>query len=671
MRIQQNSPNENITNPNQSENTTKGTQTGIRAKQNRLSTIATKEGKKGLIQTKKALYAAKQSPIKSKNTPKTKGEPIKAVTTGEYNIIAQGDKIFIELCNDEMEDDKTKELSKSLSDIREYIAARYNWNAIVKMMKFCAQNDPDFTYKVPTNLAGTTQDNQLIMPDAGMLSIVRMQLEHALTEAKAGFTEYSEILGKVDAEPGNYFATKIMCEPSKNDLLNEEDNHTMKDEQGQKIQVPKMNASPAVLYKNLRALVLARNGLWSDKQNVTNLVGLRRKLAEDITKYDDSLIVCWVDEQGTKHAKVYAATTEPGEISNHRQMTAQTLTMEPGYHDTRQPAGRTSKFLVRNKNNSEVLKFAKDDTDGFNFHDGGNDRVSIEGVYEKGLSHKRYAKTENDFAVNLLYVQAFKILSRWGKNQDKKAYDYLKDMKEAEPYKFQELKDGKASLKKDSEKKATTKEIAPMKTYIAHKYSKDEAGKENFVRIIQSVDSGFQKPKNLATLKEADLKKLITDEHIKGILKKQANYFADISNIDGKPGTSYLDILDGKTDKLTKLKALAKKDFPEIEAIFKKLKDTYKVNDSRIKYLKNLKPGTHQERKYYNQAGINTDQSTKINQDVAGWSDGCQVVFGPEKFYEFWSDVTDKATDTKQRRWYYTLIDEESFKTTTKQGTSK
>lgn len=662
MKTQQSSPNENV----QSNFASQGMQTTAGTRKRGLPAISTKEGKKGIVQAKQTLHTAKQSVVKSKNTHQTKEDPAQSVITTDYNIVYQGGKFVIELCNSEIEGEKTKELNKSYDTIRKDIASKYNWNAIVGMMKFCAQNDPDFTYKIPTNLSGTEQDNKLIMPDAGMMSIVKLQLENALTNAKAGFMDYSKVLGKVDAEPGNYFATKIMCEPSKEALMNEEDNHQMKDEQGQQIQAPDMNASPQELYKNLRALVHARNGLWSDKANVTNMVGIRRKLDKNVTKYNDSLIVCWIDAKGTKHAKVHAATTEPGEISDHRQMTAQTLTMEPGYHSTKQPGGRTSQFLARNKNNSETLKLSGDN--GFNFHHGGNENVDIKGLKDGGLSSSNTTKTEDEFAVNMLYVQAFTILTRWGKKQDKKAYDYLKEMKEVELYKFQEMKDGNISLKRDSDEKAVTKEIEPLKTYLAKAGAKDDKGREKFVRIIQSVDGQFQKPENLAELKEADLKKLITDEHIKGILEKQMDYFAEIGEIDGRPGSSYINILDGKMDKLTERKAAAEKDYPAIEAIFKELKETYKIKESKINYLKGLRPGTQNERNFYNQAGKNADQSAKVDQNVGGWSAGCQVVFGPEKFYEFWSDVTDKATTSGQRRWYYTLIDEESFKTTTKQG---
>ena len=147
------------------------------------------------------------------------------------------------------------------------------------------------------------------------------------------------------------------------------------------------------------------------------------------------------------------------------------------------------------------------------------------------------------------------------------------------------------------------------------------------------------------------------------------NYFAEAKDIDGKPGPSYLDILDGKTDQLTKLKSNAQKDYTTLEAVFKKLQDTYSVKDASINYMKQLKPGTQNERESYDKkTGTNTDHSTKIERNVSVWSEGCQVVFGAEKFYEFWTHVTDKATTTKQKRWYYTLIDEESFKTTTQQG---
>ncbi len=660
MKIQQNENGPDATTaPGTPQSTSKNTQTATRSRNRAmLSAIRTKEGRKGLIK-------AKQSVVKSKHTNKTKKPPSRTVATSDYDITYQGGTFSIELCHDELEELEIKKIERSYEDIRKHLANNYNWNAIVKIMKFCSKNDPDFTYKVPTNLSGTEQDNKLIMPDAGMFSIVRLQLDHALTNAKAGFSEYSEVLDSITEKiPEPDFITQIMCEPSQNDLMNEEDNDQMKNERGQQIPIPQMNASPDVLYKNLRALVQARNGLWSDKANVTNIVGIRRKLSKNETEYDDSLIACWVDAQGTKYAKAYSATTEPGEINNHRQMTAQTLTVIPGYHFGRQPAGRTSKFLARNAGNSKTLKFVDDP--GFNFHHGGE---RFEGKKKNGLTSERQSKTDQQVAINLLYVQAFTILSRWGKKQNVNAYDYLEEMKDIELYKFQEMKDGKVDMKRDSDKEAVSREVESLKTHLAGKYAAEGANRDDFVRIIQSVDSEFKKPEKLAELKAADLKKLITDEHIKGILKKQMNYFAEAKDIDGKPGPSYLDILDGKTDQLTKLKSNAQKDYTTLEAVFKKLQDTYSVKDASINYMKQLKPGTQNERESYDKkTGTNTDHSTKIERNVSVWSEGCQVVFGAEKFYEFWTHVTDKATTTKQKRWYYTLIDEESFKTTTQQG---
>lgn len=33
---------------------------------------------------------------------------------------------------------------------------------------------------------------------------------------------------------------------------------------------------------------------------------------------------------------------------------------------------------------------------------------------------------------------------------------------------------------------------------------------------------------------------------------------------------------------------------------------------------------------------------------------GCQVVFGPEQFYKFWDETTNKSEESGQKRWYYT-----------------
>jgi len=45
-----------------------------------------------------------------------------------------------------------------------------------------------------------------------------------------------------------------------------------------------------------------------------------------------------------------------------------------------------------------------------------------------------------------------------------------------------------------------------------------------------------------------------------------------------------------------------------------------------------------------------------VSSNVSGSSHGCQVIYGGSNFYDFWWNTTNKADDSGQRRWYFTLI---------------
>ncbi|HRW63421.1 MAG TPA: DUF4157 domain-containing protein [Bacteroidales bacterium] len=574
-------------------------------------------------------------------------------------------------------EEKTQEVSKNVTTIRQWILDNYNWNGIIRIMKYVSDESTKFHYTIPDDLSGTTDDDLKIIPDEGIFAIIEIQVDNNINGVDITNDNYESFMNGVDGMPGDKFA-EIMGEEDKNAIRNEGDNTNIIDEEGNEIEIPVFNsANEETLYEFFKDITLARNGLWSKNENITNIVSLRRAIDENETQYNDTIAVCWISKDGDtekKNAKIYTATTEPGEIDDHRQLVPQTLTMELGYHKGRQPGGRTSQALIQDKGNSDKVNYYDGDTT-MNFHHGGNGDVNLLGMSTSGLSTDYVSTEEEEFEINTLYVEAFRILTQWGKKRDVKAYEYLKDWKEAVKYEFTEIKDGKVKFKKNGTDDIIERDINGIKDYIANKYSVNNENKDILVRIIQSVDNTFIIPENIYDLGKDELKELITENHVKGILEKQMNYIKDVGDIDGKPGKSYISILDGEMETFDFMHGKALTDFNDLEDVFTDLKDILgdDVAKDKIDYLKDLEPGTITEREMYEGdnsiTGENTDGSQTIEQDVDAWSEGCQVVFGPEKFYEFWGHVTDKAMDSGQRRWYYTIINLETQETTTEETT--
>ena len=577
-------------------------------------------------------------------------------------------------------------LKKSITYIRDYIIRNYNWNGIISIMKFLSNESTDFHYVVPTDLSGTISDDVKIIPDEGIFAIVEVQVNNNINGADITNENIQDIMDGVDGLPGDKFA-EIMGEDDKNSIRNEGDNTNLLDEEGNEIEIPEFDsASEETLYDFFEDITKARNGLWSSAENITNVVGLRRAIDDNVTKYNDTMAVCWISKDGeeeVKNAKVYASTTEPGEIDDHRQLVPQTLTLELGYHKGRQPGGRTSQVLIQDKSNSDTVKYYSGDST-MNFHHGGNEGANISGMSTAGLSSDYISTGEKEFKANVLFIEAFRILTQWGNEKDIAAYEYLEDWKEAKKYVFSEIDNGKIKFKQFKSDVEIERDVDKIKDYIVGKYSGSNDDKDNFIRIIQSVDETFTQPENIYDLEREDLKNLIEDNHVQGILEKQMDYFKDDDGIDGMPGATYLDILDGELETFDYMHKKALTDFEYLRRVFKVLRKIFNDDDltpilgedtveDKIDYLKNLKPGTITERGLYEGdnsiTGENMDGSQTIEQDVDGWSEGCQVIFGSEKFYEFWGHVTDKALDSKQRRWYYTIINLETQETTTEETT--
>ncbi|WP_299313590.1 hypothetical protein [uncultured Aquimarina sp.] len=51
----------------------------------------------------------------------------------------------------------------------------------------------------------------------------------------------------------------------------------------------------------------------------------------------------------------------------------------------------------------------------------------------------------------------------------------------------------------------------------------------------------------------------------------------------------------------------------------------------------------------------------EIDDNVSGWSTGCQVIPGVQEFFHFMYDITKYVNTTNQERWYYTIIESSSL----------
>ncbi len=129
-------------------------------------------------------------------------------------------------------------------------------------------------------------------------------------------------------------------------------------------------------------------------------------------------------------------------------------------------------------------------------------------------------------------------------------------------------------------------------------------------------------------------------------------------------GNTYLSLLNAEIPADGALAQLANIDYARMTALFKLFDGGNPVlNNTRRNYVKKIITQTLIERAKFIESealkGLEVS-GNKIKDLVGTWSILCQVVFGPEMFYEMMEFALGNALETGQRRWYYTLIDEAS-----------
>jgi hypothetical protein len=342
-------------------------------------------------------------------------------------------------------EEREQTIARNITAIKNWILNRYNWNGIINIMKYVADNSTNFNYTIPSDLSGTTDDNDKIIPDDGILAIVEAQVSDNINGDDITNDNYESFMNGVDGLPGTLFAG-IMGEESLNSIRDEGDNNSMTDSEGNDIEIPDFSsADEETLYDFFKAITIARNGLWSENENIVNLTGLRRALEtseeeDHEVQWNDTMAASWIsnDEEGNeiKQCKTYVATTEPGDRDSARMITPQTMTVLLGLHQSRQPGGRTKNFAIRGSDEDNNVYDFDNETwmAGINLHPGGMDGyiggMEVTSDELDGFSGESGAMSDNDFNDNVKLIEIFHILSKYGKDKEKSAYDYLKEEKE-------------------------------------------------------------------------------------------------------------------------------------------------------------------------------------------------------------------------------------------------
>lgn len=566
----------------------------------------------------------------------------------------------------------------SIEKSRTYIVNNYNWNGIVKLLHFAAKQNKE-TYLPPTNLKGLEEDNLLIVPNNAIKNIIKVQLTRQLKKTPPSSRNLNAILKSIDGLPGRGFINNII-KKKRVEFFNETSNKSFKDIfSNNKITIPWVDDKEDVLYGFFRNIVHIRNGLWSDNQGIVNVIGLRRVLNKmSKTQYNDGIAVCWKTKNGKKKVELTLATTEPGNRFRYRQLTSQTVTLVAGYHNTRQPAGRT-RNAIKQSANAGSLSWCEGDTT-MNFHQGGskfdfpnNDKYwltqhGIDGSIQKGFSTNKFSE-EQMFELNVLLSKIYLMLSQYGGDKTEAPFQNLKKMAASKPMRIESNQDGIISVVQDGQSKKKKINIQEVKKWLVDYWYHKRLLPENRLKIftiLQDISSLTDSQiKQWKKLSKAQVLTKIDDQMVTNIIKKQIQFFPKLDDIDGKAGpTFYKTIVDIRPSIVN-----AKTDFPELESRINQLSNFPLTKLSLLQ--KRLKTGMK----------INTDNNranvkkhtryddvakTKVIQNVSVgvWSAGCQVIYDTEKFYNFWTKLLERAQASGQRRWYYTLIDATGWKKT-------
>ncbi len=589
-------------------------------------------------------------------------------SNSQVNIV--GESIVIKLTKNGESKEKTIPINSS----RQFIVENYNWNSIVKLMHFVYKKNKD-QYTSPTQLKGIIEDDVLIIPNKGIQYIIQLQLANQLKKKPLKNSSLNSILKPIDGKPGLKFINGIIGK-KRSVFFNESTNKSFVDIfSNNKITIPSVKDSQDKLYSFFRSIVHARNGLWSDNQGVVNVVGLRRVMDKmSKTRYNDGIVACWKDKNGQAHVELNIATTEPGNRFSRRQLVPQTMTMLAGYHNLRQPAGRTRNAMKQSANAGSVT-WCKGDTT-MNFHQGGNKlgfpsntwlaNYGLDSSVQTGFPNRRLNESEI-FKLNKLLSNIYLWLSKYGADKSMAPYQYCKKLADSKPMRIEKINNGKVTVTQTGKNQKKIVDVLEVKKWMVNYWYHKRLRPENRMKIFTIIQriSGFNKKQieRLEKMNKTQILSEIKDEFIVDIIKKQIEYFPNLSDIDGKAGPTFYKVIEGIRPSI----AQAKKDFPKLEKLINQLNELplRNVPSLQSKLKKGLKINTDLNRanvKNHTRYDEVLEVNIIANATVGLYSAGCQVIYDTEVFYDFWCKLLDRAQKSGQRRWYYTLIDATGWK---------
>lgn len=256
----------------------------------------------------------------------------------------------------------------SIDSSRKWILSRYNWTGIILLCRLLADQTELISFSPPSALQGTSADDLVLLPDEIIAYLIYLQYNHVLCNQ-------GETVNYVDGKPGNgtlfdLFGYKegrisFMVQTK----LAETDPILLKLD----IFDPKVReAFPDLVYDEIRKVVRRRNGLFSDEDRITNVVGIRYWDDSNFSndrgariRLNDHFFVLY-QEGGEKKVFHTRGTTDPGQVKTDGHLHSdQTMTLTPGWHQSFQAAGRTGNVLRQQNENGEIT--FREDT-GMNFH---------------------------------------------------------------------------------------------------------------------------------------------------------------------------------------------------------------------------------------------------------------------------------------------------------------
>ncbi len=531
----------------------------------------------------------------------------------------------------------TLDTAKCRAKLFGFGTATMNLSAAVKILRFAAAQVPAAAWQMPHDLNGSPADFPKIATDEIIAAF-------ALLQARAG-------LG-VDGQPGGQFVAKVMGWPKTFlEFMNETGNANRSLAGDAPLPVPdRDNPDDAANYDFCRQMVLARNGLWSDAPGVTNLCGLRYRKAGTRNSWNDVLAICWLDPAtGAKCFADFLGTTEPGNPLSKPTVPPQTYLVRAGFHHAKMPGGRGSCLMAKDAANRNLV-FDNTDGRGINFHPGGS---TIQQHSFTASLPGGGVTDEAQFARQLALAEAFSTLSRWGLDKNTAARSILQKWTALKPIQVVSANENTMELAQGTQHKSL--KVNDIRQWLAQFWVTKKQSPQALFDILKYEDAGYQQPGSPANV--AAVAASITAAHVAAIVRRQANYFEKLDDVDGKAGPIYQSILAGTRTSVADLIASAGPDSARADA----LGQTPGILPAHRAYLQTLRFDTLGERSALAALKLPRLKIGELAENVGDWSTACQVIFGMEQFYKFWFLLTCHAAATGQRHWYYTLVERNSF----------